>query len=94
MNYILYFSIALFVASAACKATDTTSNARLKNYTGLDGCSWVIELNNGKKLEPINLNEFVSRPVDGKRIYVEYVVEPGMGSICMVGEIVRITALK
>ena len=26
--------------------------------TGLDGCSWMIELNNGTRLEPTNLNDF------------------------------------
>ena len=26
----------------------------------LDGCNWVIELENGEKLEPQNINEFLS----------------------------------
>ena len=37
-------------------------NATLRDYTGLDGCGWVIEADEGAVLEPLNLGEFISDP--------------------------------
>ena len=37
---------------------EDSHSAKLVNMTGLDGCSWMIELDNGTKLEPTNLNDF------------------------------------
>ena len=35
-----------------------SQSAKLINMTGLDGCSWMIKLGDGTKLEPTNLNDF------------------------------------
>ena len=39
---------------------------------GLDGCSWMIELNNGTKLEPTNLNDFNINLQENQKIWVVY----------------------
>ena len=36
-------------------------NATLRDYTGLDGCGWVLE-SGGEVLEPINLESFLDDP--------------------------------
>ena len=72
------------------------SNGVLKNLTGLDGCGWVIQLaENGttKKLEPINLGDFNVPLVDGKKVEFSY-QKTGSPSICMVGDVVKLTSLK
>ena len=70
-------------------------NATLKNLTGLDGCSWVLVLENGKKLEPTNLKKFDHIKLeDGKQVIVEYETKPLAASICMVGTIVEITCIS
>ena len=66
----------------------------LKNLTGLDGCSWVLELEDGVRVEPINLEEFDIEKQDGQKIYVSYEIEQGYASICMIGSIVRITCIE
>jgi hypothetical protein len=69
--------------------------ATLKNLTGLDGCSWVLVLENGKKLEPINLKKFDHIKLeDGKQVIVEYETKPLAASICMVGTIVEIICIS
>ena len=38
-------------------------NATLLDYTGLDGCGWVLESDGG--VEPINLESFLNAPKTG-----------------------------
>ena len=69
--------------------------ATLKNLTGLDGCSWVLVLENGKKLEPTNLKKFDNIKLeDGKEVFVQYETKPLAASICMVGTIVEIICIS
>lgn len=70
-------------------------HATLKNLTGLDGCSWVLVLDNGKKLEPTNLKKFDNIKLeDGKEVFVKYETKPLAASICMVGTIVEIICIS
>ena len=67
-------------------------NSTLRDYTGLDGCGWVIEVDEGDVLEPMNLGEFIDNPASDMRLLIEYTEESGYASICMVGPIVHLTA--
>ena len=67
-------------------------NATLRDYTGLDGCGWVIETDAGGVLEPLNLGEFIADPDPGMRLAIDYQEEGGYASICMVGPIVTLLA--
>jgi len=49
-------------------------------------------LEDGTRLEPLNLNEFDFTPKDGLKLRVSFNEEPS-GSICMVGPSVRITCI-
>lgn len=65
----------------------------VKDYTGLDGCGWVIEEVSGKKYE---VNEFHDRsfvPVNGQRITFG-IIPLDMMSICMVGEKVDVSCIQ
>lgn len=60
------------------------------NYT-LDGCSFMIQLEDGKKLEPVNLQfEFKK---DKFKVWIKYQYYKG-NSICMAGEMVTVTAIE
>ena len=92
---IIIIALSLF----ACKATKTSTcdnavEAKLVNLTGLDGCSWVIELENGNKLEPINLKSFDIKLRNKKKIWVSYTDAKDYVSICMTGKIVRIECIE
>ena len=68
-------------------------NATLRDYTGLDGCGWVLE-SGGEVLEPINLESFLDDPEDGMRLEVDYDVAENVFSICMVGPMVVLTSCE
>ncbi len=68
----------------------------LKDLTGLDGCRWVIELdkkNDGKVLEPVNLDDFNVTLENGQKVKLSYVTL-GSPSICMVGDVVELKSLR
>ncbi|TYB78854.1 hypothetical protein [Bizionia myxarmorum] len=66
---------------------------KLLNMTGLDGCGWMIELEDGNKLEPINLNSFNISMVEGKKVNLNYTEVNDRAGICMAGKIVELTCL-
>jgi len=65
-------------------------SGKLKNLSGLDGCGWIIELDNESKLEPINLDAFDLELEENKEIILKYNSKPDLGSYCMVGQVVEI----
>ena len=71
-----------------------SQSAKLINMTGLDGCSWMIELTNGTKLEPTNLNDFNIDLQVNQKIWIVYHTAAQMASICMHGEIVTIDCIS
>jgi hypothetical protein len=79
----------------ACSTDDACSGSvhvKMRNKTGLDGCGWVLQLNDNSYLEAQNLNDFEIEFVEGKDLHVKY-EEVNGGSVCMVGKIVKITCL-
>jgi PKD repeat protein len=70
-----------------CSLTGT-----VKDYTGLDGCGFVIELDNGVVLEPVEiLPNFIL--YDGERVKLSYTELNDRESICMAGVIARIDCI-
>ena len=69
--------------------------ATLRNYSGLDGCGWVIELSSGILLEPINLDDFQGEysMEDGAPIWINY-ENYNSASICMIGQTVQVIAIR
>ena len=70
----------------------------LNNKTGLDACGWVIKLNTNDAndhefLEPLNLNKFKIKLVEGKKVEFIY-TEQKANSACMIGTIVMLKSIK
>jgi hypothetical protein len=88
-------------SSAGC-----TTRATVVDLTGLDGCGWVFELEDGTRLEPMMVFRCGTPPmpdealnpldkfefVNGKRVLIGYEETHSM-SICMVGPTVKITCI-
>jgi hypothetical protein len=80
--------------------------ATIRDLRGLDGCGFVLELENGERLEPVYDYGFCGTPplpaptidkvnfADGKRVSIAYKVLPDRGSICMTGKVVEITCIS
>jgi hypothetical protein len=64
------------------------------DYTGLDGCGLVIELDNGTVLEPLGLNSGNQVFKDGDRIWCSYTLIDTLASFCMAGQIARIDCIE
>ena len=95
MKITLLAFVLLLVLS--CRNDDDTflcdEKAILRNFTGLDGCSYVLVLDDEKVLEIGDLEvepDFQFR--DGLRVSVTY-KELSSASICMVGSIVRVLCI-
>lgn len=67
--------------------------ATVRNLTGLDGCGFVLELDNGQRLEPAGPEWQNFNKSDGMRVSISY-VEEARGSICMVGKTVRLSCIR
>ena len=67
----------------------------MKDYTGMDGCEFVLVLENGGVLE---MGYFDEKPnfkfKNGMKVSISYEEMRDMASICMVGPIVRIMCMK
>ena len=93
---ILLFALILFASGslAACskdKCKDS-EKAKLVDMTGLDGCTFMLELNSGDRLEVINWGDWEVHKEDGKKIWVSYKESEG-ASICMAGKMVEVTCI-
>lgn len=76
------------------------TKATVKDLRGLDGCSYVLVLESGEKLEPLfdagqpspTIKGVVLR--DGMQVTLSYQERNDYGSICMVGKIVEVTCFS
>jgi hypothetical protein len=92
---LIALSCSILISFASCKKTDCGNQAvaaSFEDLNGLDGCKFVLELQNGARLEPVNLSDFSIEPKDGMKVWITYNSVP-MGSICMVGETVELTCI-
>lgn len=86
----------------SCNKNNNPCDGALKgewvDYTGLDGCGWIIEVENGARLEvsSVNSHQYIDSlyaPYNGKKIWVTYDTLDG-ASICMVGIIPDILCIE
>jgi hypothetical protein len=83
----------LFAGCPADKCPDGEA-AVLRNLSGLDGCTWVFELEDGQRLEPVNLHQYELELKDGLEVSIQYTEATDMMSICMAGKMVNITCIS
>ncbi len=113
MKYIILIGLVALMLS--CNQEEATKNEKgcstlavVRDLRGLDGCSFVFELADGKKLEPL-LSHCVLPPIDsepqkdplsdfefadGKQVRIGYEVLENQISICMAGTIVKISCIE
>ena len=87
----------LFIISCEDKdeTLDCDIKATLRDYTGLDGCGFVLVLDNGEVLEMGGFDEEPDFQFnDGMEVSISYEEMQGMATICMVGPVVRIMCME
>ena len=94
-NIFSFIFISLLLFSCNKNECPGAVKGELKDYIGLDGCGFVIILENGDRIEPINLSEFDIELVDNQKIWVDYHINENLSaSICMVGDIVVVDCIS
>jgi len=61
------------------------------DMTGLDGCGYMIRLENGKKLEPSHIEEQFRQ--NDLPVWIKYSIPKSAISICMAGQMVTLSAI-
>lgn len=111
MRKIFILLLAALIVSCADEAEQASTcgtPAIVRDLTGLDGCRWVFELQDGRRLEPVRVFFCGTPPlpedtpqdvlqnfelVDGKHVLINYELSSSP-SICMVGETAIITCIS
>ena len=62
------------------------------DMSDLDGCQFLLKLEDGKKLEPLNLDPAYKN--DGLPVWIRYIDSKGSMSICMAGKMVKLIAIE
>jgi hypothetical protein len=71
------------------------TNGTIKDFTGLDGCKFLIVLENGDKLLPAKVSDESFEFTDGQKIRFDFVELEDAMSICMAEKmIIEITCIK
>ena len=94
---IAFVFLSLFLFSCEKETTNKCENSQegiLKNLTGLDGCGWIIQLSDGTKLEPINIDVFDIELLENKSVCIQYHERKDLGSYCMVGKVVEVDFIE
>jgi hypothetical protein len=87
---------------AACKTQQSNGStspcSQLGTYVdmqGLDGCTFLIQLEDGRKLLPIYSREPDFQPKDGMKVRLDFKPADDMASVCMAEDLIaEITCLE
>ena len=75
--------------------SECKTSATVKDFTGLDGCTFLIILENGDKLLPAKLNDESFTFRDGQKIRFDYKEMKDAMSICMTEKmIIEVTCIE
>lgn len=84
---ILFVTVFLFACSK--NSNSFTAKGTIVKES-IDGCTWLIRLDNTKILEPTNLSSFNVTIKDGQRVNLKYKLATDKFSICMMGKLVDV----
>ena len=100
MNRCILFSMMISFLLTACASRNNTVAAppdkqavfaQVIDYSEIAGCTWILELSDGQKLQPVNLSEEYRRK--GMRLFITYKIYDGV-SVCMTGKMVTLTSVS
>ncbi|MCW3085239.1 MAG: hypothetical protein JWP12_2605 [Bacteroidetes bacterium] len=71
--------------------TESSEKATVINYT-VDGCTWLLILEDGTKLQPVNLSPEFQK--NNLKVWITYSLKKGASSICMTGKMVTLASIQ
>ena len=95
IKHFIIVLILCVIASCTPKTSTEgcTTEGTIRDMTGLDGCGFLIELDNGTKLNPVEYTVKSFNFEDGQHIRFGYEAVDMM-NVCMAGQTVKITCLE
>ena len=88
-----FFILFAFIISVSSCTKDTfETNGTVQDFTGLDGCTLMIVLDSGERLEPVSIPAGTTLQT-GRRVKVKY-KEVQRASACMAGTTAEILSLQ
>ncbi len=101
-KFKLVLLICLIAFINSCNKIKNTKNSqqcpnqvdgKIIDMSGLDGCRWMIQLNDGSKINPINLEDFGVTLKTNNNIKISYKENKDMMTACMAGKIITILCI-
>lgn len=92
-NTLISILALVIITLTSCNSNVKCENCitgKLIDMSSLDGCTWLIELENGERLNPINIFEFDLEKTDGLKVYLKYEKVDNIATICMSGKAVKL----
>jgi len=105
MTTIMLFTFACEDESISPENGNCAIEATVKDFTGLGGCGWMLELEGGERLHPVsyqgqaftaeNLEEALAAGLsDGMKVKINYAPAVSVATTCMAGTTVDITCIS
>ncbi len=98
-KFLILMSCFVILGASKCEhkkeGAECSDTATLKDFTGLDGCGFLIVLDNGEKLQAVKYHDNKKIQLkDGQRIKIGYKEVDNQMSICMAGKMVEVTCIE
>ncbi len=93
LRFFLILSLATVLWGCPENKCPEGVDAMLVDYSHLAGCSWILELPDGQRLQPLNLDDFEMEPTDSMLVKVTFTLTEDMAGICMVGKMANIQCI-
>ena len=98
------FPLLAFTCCDEPMVTPCSTPATVKDLTGLDACGFVLELEDGTRLEPVPFaaSSQFQKPnspladfelADDKKVFIDYELAEGWMTACMAGQTATITCI-
>jgi hypothetical protein len=97
---LILLSSFFLLTGQTCKQKNGSQNAdcqvmgTIKDFKGLDGCGFMIVLENGNKLQPIKYSSENLEITDGQKIKFSYEEITNQVGICMAGKMITVKCIE
>lgn len=97
---LILLSCFFLLTGQTCKQKNGGQNAgcqvmgTIKDFKGLDGCGFMIVLEDGQKLQPVKYSSQNLEIKDGQKIKFSYEEVTNQVGICMAGKMVEVTCIE
>ena len=82
------------VIKPAVTACANTALVKVEDKTGLDGCGWVLQMENKEYLEAMNIDQYQDKLKNGNQVKITFEYVNDIASVCMIGKMIKICSFE